>query len=74
MCTIKDLKLFLAEKGMTVGETRSLIYKMLENLDNYCGEDKPLVENRNNYKGKGIVFDVRKKEITNALQIGSRTY
>lgn len=67
MCTIKDLKLFLAEKGMTVGETRSLIYKMLDNLDNYRDEDKPLVENRNDYKGKGIVFNVRKKEITNAL-------
>lgn len=64
MCTVKDLKLFLAERGMTVGQTRSLIYKMLDNLDSYQDETKYLIDDRNNYKGKGITFEVTKREIT----------
>jgi len=67
MCTIKDLKLFLASEGLTVGQARSLIFKMLDNLDEYRDENKLLLENRNDYKGKGIVFQVVKKEMTNAF-------
>ena len=61
MCTIKDLKDFFASKGMTVGETRSLIYKMLDNLDGYQDESKPLMQDRNNYKGEGLVLQVIKR-------------
>jgi len=75
MCTVKDLKLFLAERGMTVGQTRSLIYKMLDNLDAYQDENKYLIDNRNNYKGKGITFEVTKKETTtNAYSSNSSRY
>jgi hypothetical protein len=71
MCTIKDLKEFLGAKGLTVGETRSLIYKMLDNLDNHS-ENELLIDNRNNYKGKGLVFHIEKKEINNALSPRAR--
>ena len=57
----KDLKDFFASKGMTVGETRSLIYKMLDNLDGYQDESKPLMQDRNNYKGEGLVLQVIKR-------------
>ena len=69
MCTIKELKEFLGGKGLTIGETRSLMYKMLDNLDNHS-ESELLLNNRNNYKGKGLVFHIEKrpynKEMTNA--------
>jgi len=60
MCTVKDLKTFLGSQGMTVGQTRSLIYKMLDNLDSYRDENQRLlVQDRNNYKPRPI-YDTQK--------------
>lgn len=68
--TVKDLKEFFAHKGLTVGETRSLLYRMLENLDTYQDENKLLIGNvtmgdrhsdENNYKPR-ILINYKKKE------------
>jgi len=53
---------------MTVGESRSLMYKMLDNLDRYQDERRLLLidgpENRNDYKGE--YTSVFKKGMINA--------
>lgn len=57
MCTVKDLKLFLGlSKGLTVGETRSLMYKMIDNLDDYYDDSQKLLmrDNGNDYKPKAL--------------------
>lgn len=61
MCTVKDLKIFLGAQGMTVGQTRSLIYKMLDNLDEYRDENQRLlVQDRNDYKPRPLVYNTQK--------------
>jgi hypothetical protein len=66
MCTIKDLKMFLGSKDMTVGETRSLIYKLLDNLDTYRDESqKILIQDRNNYKPIIPGYNTQQKMMVN---------
>lgn len=62
MCTVKDLKSFLGDKGLNVGEARSLVFKLLDNLDTYQDSDKLIIPDRNNYKLKGITQIIKKRD------------
>jgi hypothetical protein len=77
-CT--ELKRFFAARNLTTLQARETIFRILEYIDNYCGdEDKPFMngngngngKNGKNYKHKGLTLHVQ-KEMNNEISPRAR--